>query len=329
MERRRRLAATLGLVALVVVDLVLVFSALRFTGRSSLADASTPATVQTDVAATAAPIQADNATSSASGASPTTSPTTVLAPIVRAVPLMVVITAVDGSTAWRATTGSCGSTSATLSLTSTGGRTWQNVKSPYPVLMRVQPTDATRAFVAGADPNCVMGVRSTTDTGTTWTGTGPGSLSETLTRDAKDPTKVRAPGGRTVAPCGTLVVIDVARSSANAAQALCADGTLHTSGDDGRTWPQTGQVSGALAMDSKVVGGTVTAFVVGPADGCAGLRLKSVVNDVVADLGCAEIGPTLTPGTVALSVPSPDTGWLLAGEQTWRSTDGLKTWARA
>ena len=123
-----------------------------------------------------------------------------------ATPLTRIITAVDGTTAWRATTGSCLASGAALSFTSNGGRTWQNAKTPYPVVTRVQPTDAARAFVVGGDPNCVMGVRTTVDSGTTWTGTGPGNLSETLARDTKDPTKVRAPGGRTVAPCGTLTV---------------------------------------------------------------------------------------------------------------------------
>ena len=331
MERRKRLAATLGLVALVVVDLVLVFAALRISGRSITSESSSLSAVTTEPSA---PSVADGSTTSststggATGSDPAAT-TAAPAPPPPPVPLTVVITAVDASTAWRATTGTCGGTNASLSLTTAGGRTWQNVKAPYPVLTRVQPSDAARAFVAGADPNCVMGVRSTTDTGTTWTGTGPGSLSETLTRDAKDPTKVRAPGGRTAAPCGTLVVIDVARSSANGAQALCADGTLHTSADDGRTWPQSGQVSGALALDSKVVGGVVTAFVVATATDCDGLRVRSVTTDAVTDLGCAPIGSTPTPGTVALSAPSPDAGWLLVGEQTWRSTDGLVTWARA
>ena len=48
MERRRRLAATLGLLALVVVDLVLVFAALRFTGRSSATDPAEPSMTLTD-----------------------------------------------------------------------------------------------------------------------------------------------------------------------------------------------------------------------------------------------------------------------------------------
>lgn len=331
MGQRRRLASTLGLMALVILDVVLVLAALRISERPPRSESSalTPEALGPFASPSVADQPTPSATRPAAAEAPATVPTTAVGTTVPPVPLTVVITAVDGSSAWRAITGACGGTSASLSVTTSGGTTWQSVRTPYPVLMRVQPTDGARAFVAGADPNCVMGVRSTTDTGTTWTGTGPGSLSETLTRDAKDPTKVRAPGGRTAAPCGTLVVIDLARSSATQAQALCADGTLHTSADDGRTWPQSGQIDGALALDSKVVGGVVTAFVVSATADCDGLRLRSVANTVVTDLGCAQIGSTPTPGTVALSVPSPDSGWLLVGGQTWRSTDGLNTWARA
>ena len=333
MERRKRLATTPGLTALTIVDIVLVFAALRFFARGDTGDTVPEVAVATqapDSTETASGIRSASATQGNSAAALATSTTAISEPVAPpAIPLTRIITAVDGDTAWRGTTGTCSTSGAALAVTSDGGRTWQNTKTPYPVVTRVQPTDAPRAFVAGADPDCVMGVRSTTDTGTTWIGTGPGSLSETLTRDAKDPTRVRAPGGRTAAPCGTLVVIDLARSSTTGAQALCADGTLRTSADDGRTWPQSGQVNGALAIDSKIVGGNVTAFVVTTTQGCAGLRLKSVVNDVVIDLGCAEIASTPTPGTVALSVPNPDTGWLLVGAETWRSDDGLKTWARS
>jgi hypothetical protein len=58
MERRRRLAATLGLVALVIVDIVLVIAALRITGQSSATE-----TPVTDV--TAGPTGSDRAPSPA------------------------------------------------------------------------------------------------------------------------------------------------------------------------------------------------------------------------------------------------------------------------
>ena len=291
MERRKRLAATLGLVALVLLDVVLVFAALRLFGRGQSGPEPSAATI-----ATQGPDQARPPERRASPvrpgpqphrASTSTSSGVASAP---ATPLTRIITAVDGSTAWRASTGSCLASGAALSFTSNGGKTWQNAKTPYPEVFRVQPTDASRAFVVGGDPNCVMGTRSTVDGGTTWTGTGPGTLADILARDIKDPTKVRAPGGRTVAPCGTLAVVDLARNSTTGAEALCADGSIRATTDDGRTWPQAGQVDGALALDSRVNNGTVTALVARQRADCTGVAFSSVANGETTDLGCAATG---------------------------------------
>ena len=152
------------------------------------------------------------------------------------------------------------------------------------MITRVQATDATKGFVVGADAACSMGVRTTTDGGATWPGTG--SLADTLARDAKDPTKVRAPGGRTVAPCGTVPVVDLARNSERGAQVLCADGSLRTSTDDGATWPETGKVTSGLALDGKLVGSTVTAYVAWSRPGCEGVQVSTVADGKVGDLGC-------------------------------------------
>lgn len=321
MERRKRLAATLGLVALVLVDIALVFAALRITGRSSAAEVpSSDGTVgptSAPAVTTATPVPVTSTT--APDAGPTNIP---------GVPLTVVMSAVDGTLAWRATVGTCGSGGATVQITTDGGKTWRNRTSPYPVITRIQATDATKGFVVGADEACAMGVRSTTDGATTWPGTG--SLADTLARDASDPTKVRAPGNRTVAPCGTTQVVDLARNSANGAEALCADGSIRSSGDDGRTWPEAGRVTSALALDSKLVGSTVTAYVAWTKEGCEGVQVSTVVNSQVADLGCAPADAAdVVPGKVALAAPNQDTGWLVVGTTTWRSSDGLKTWSKA
>ncbi len=322
MERRKRLAATLGLVALVLVDIALVFAALRLTGRSSAAEVpSSDGTVgpTSAPAATTTPPASATTTTTAPDAGPTN---------ITGVPLTVVVSAVDGNLAWRATVGTCGSGGATVQITSDGGKTWRTRTSPYPVITRIQATDATKGFVVGADEACAMGVRSTTDGATTWPGTG--SLADTLARDASDPTKVRAPGSRTVAPCGTTQVVDLARNSANGAEALCADGSFRSSGDDGRTWPEAGRVTSALAMDSKLVGSTVTAYVAWTKEGCEGVQVSTVVNSQVTDLGCAPVtAAEVVPGKVALAAPNPNTGWLVVGSTTWRSSDGLKTWSKA
>jgi hypothetical protein len=323
MERRKRLWATLGLVALALVDIALVFAALRITGRTAAGDQS-PATsvTQTDSPAPTSEGTPAPATSTSPGPSTETATGSPAA----GVPLTLLVAAVDGSSAWRATVGACSGGGASVQVSADGGKTWRSRTSPYPVVMRIQASDASKAFAVGADGSCGMGVRSTTDGGATWPGTVP--LAGTLSRDAKDATKVRAPGGRTVAPCGGVAVVDLARNSATGAQVLCADGKLLSSVDDGATWTDAGSVPGALALDSKPVGSSVTAFVARSLGSCEGVQLSTVVDGNVTDVGCAGVGQA-EPGKVALSVPTPQTGWLLVGTTTWRSTDGLKTWAKA
>ena len=144
MKRRRRLAATLGLVALVIVDIALVFAALRITGRSSAAE--TPSADGTIATASSGP---EPVTTSAAPEPSASATGTSAAPTnVPGVPLTVVLSVVDGSLAWRATVGSC-SGGAAVQITTDGGKTWRNRTSPYPVITRVQATDATKGFVVG------------------------------------------------------------------------------------------------------------------------------------------------------------------------------------
>jgi photosystem II stability/assembly factor-like uncharacterized protein len=324
MERRRHLAATLGLVVLVIIDAALVFAALRITGRSSAAE---PATDVTAAATTSEPASTrtetvTTPTGPASSTAPATGPANV-----PGVPTTVVLSVVNGDVAWRATVGSCGPGGGAVDVTTDGGKTWRNRTSPFPVVTRISATDATKGFVVGGDAACSMGVRTTSDAGGTWPGTAP--LADTLARDAKDPTKVHAPGNLTVAPCEAAPVVDLARSSSTAAQVMCADGTIRSSTDDGKTWPETAKITSGLALDSRLVGTTVTAYVAWTKNGCEGVQVSKVVDGQVSDLGCARTGAEAGPGQLALAAPTPDTGWLLVGGSTWRSSDGLKTWSKA
>ena len=280
MKRRRRLAATLGLVVLVLIDIALVFAALRITGRSSAAEV--PAS---DVTAYNSVEPAPTGTPTGPSTPAPTTATSAAPTNVPGVPLGVIVSAVDGSLAWRATVGSCASGGAALQISTDGGKTSRNRTSPYAVVTRIQATDASKGFVVGAAQDCSMGVKQTTDGGGTWPGNG--SLADTLARDAKDPTKVRAPGSRTVTPCGSSPVVDLVRNSANGAQVLCADGTIRSSIDDGQTWPEAGRVTSGLALDSKLVGGSATAYVARLTEGAQAVQISAVADGKISDLGCA------------------------------------------
>jgi len=314
MERRGGTASTVGLIVLLLADLALVGATLRIPGPTTagptVSSTATPALIATTAERPVLPGTGTSATTVAAKPSPVT----------------ISLAAVDANIAWRASMGSCGSGGSALEVTNDGGRTWRNRVAPFPVLTRIQPTDASKAFVAGANEGCEMAVRTTTDSGFTWS--APGSVVETWSRDAKDPARVRTPGGRTAAPCGTSVVIDLARTSSTTAQALCVDGTIHDTTDAGRTWPGTARAVGGLALDNRQNGPATTAYVVVVRSGCDGLRVIEVVPGGGRDLGCASLQGTPPPGTVAVSVVG-DVGWLVAGGDTWKSMDGLRTWSRA
>ena len=65
-------------------------------------------------------------------------------------------------------------------------------------------------------------------------------------------------------------------------------------------------MTSALALDSKLVGSTVTAYVAWTKEGCEGVQVSTVVNSQVADLGCVPAeAADVVPGKVALAVPAP------------------------
>ncbi len=175
MRQRSTALANVGLVLLLLVDVLLLGAVLRFPGGLNASGApATEPTSRPPVAATSAPVPA----------SPT--PETSTMPVQSAVvPLRTSVTTVDADVAWRVTVGSCVTGGGAVAVTSDGGRTWRDRPAPYPQISRVEATDASSAFVVGADERCEMGVRTTTSSGVTWS--APGPVSDTWARDAKDP----------------------------------------------------------------------------------------------------------------------------------------------
>jgi len=333
--RGRPRLTLVALVILLLVDVALIAIAYRGVSgdqaqRGTASSAST--TPSPDTTASSTP--ATTAITTASSTPATTATTTATAPpsastspgTGEARPLSQVVVAVNGDTAWRITVGACPAGGAAIASSGDGGKTWRTRTSPSPVLVRVQPTDASKAFVVGATKDCEMEVRSTGDAGATWApSTGVG---DAWARDAADATKVRA-GNRRVAPCESRAVLDLVRASARAAEALCADGELKESADEGATWTSVGRLPGAMALDNRLENGAVTAYLVGRSAGCAGLTLTSVRSGAPTTLGCADLGGSpVAAGSVSISVAGND-GWLLVGDATWRSRDGLRTWSKA
>ncbi len=322
-SRGRRRLTLIAVVTLLLADVALV--AIAFKGVSG--GQPQPRTVSSASVTTRSESTAPGAPTTTAAAKATALPPVPSSPSTgEARPLSQAVVAVNANTAWRVTVGACPGGGSAIASSGDGGKTWRPHSSSSPVLVRVQPADASAAFVVGATKDCEMQVRNTGDAGATWTpDTG---VQDVWARDAADATKARAPGNRRVAPCGSRMVLDLVRISARAAQALCSDGELTESTDEGATWTSVARLQGAMALDNRLENGTVTAYLVGRAAGCPGLTLTSVRSGVLTMLGCVDLGgSSVAAGSVLISVVGNE-GWLLVGDATWRSRDGLRTWSK-
>ena len=130
------------------------------------------------------------------------------------------------------------------------------------------------------------------------------------------------PDAGSARPCDDRVVADLAVGTNGRASVLCADGTILSTKDTGLTWKDRGRLSGALAITTDSENRTVAARVGAPS--CAGLQIMRIGRK--APLGCVAVAPDeVEPGQVAISAAG-SVGWLVAGQQVWRSTDGLEAW---
>ncbi|MHA3837592.1 hypothetical protein ACXR8F_17880 [Terrabacter sp. AAH1] len=325
----RRVAAA-GLVAFLAIDIGLVVMALR-AGRN--APAASPQVAATLTAPGTAPAGATTPVPSIPPApstttSATTAPTTPASePSAGVVPVARLVSALDATTAWRATVGSCTAGGARVEVSTDGGATWTRLRSPARAVARVQPMSRTEAFVIGAGAECTPRQYATKDGGETW---GPSTVVRGgWARRLDGPTRVLAPRAARATPCGQATVVDLSRTSATQAEALCAGGSVVATKDGGLTWTDAGSAPGAVALGTRLsAGGAPSTYAVRVVARCRGLQ----VVRVSADQGAAPIGcvgaEAVAPGQVGLSVTAA-AGWIVAGDQTWVSSRDLTSWKRA
>jgi len=313
--------ATAGLVAFLAVDVALVAFALRSGHNASQAlpavSTTRSAALTTSPPATAAP--------AAPGTTGTIAPTSGTTPAAKAVPVTRLVSALDAARAWRATTGACVAGGATVEVTADGGRSWTKLRSPARAVARVQPLDEARVFVIGAGPDCTLEQYASRDAGRTWQ--IPTAVSGGWARRLDEPTQVLAPKEAAATPCGDAVVVDLSRTSAAQAQALCADGSVVVTDDGGTTWSDSGDAPGGVALSNLLVDNTLTTYAVRIVGACKGVQLVEVVKGRTATVvACV---PVATPerGSIGLSV-TDRAGWIVSGNQTWVSQGDLNSWKR-
>ena len=321
-----RLSAV-GIAGLVALDVALVAMAVNYTAPTP-ASAGGPVIASTTALSTPAPSgQSGSASSPTTSSASSTSPTSSTTPVQPA-PLRMALVAVNGAVAWRTTRGSCPDGGGSVSVTSDGGKTWTPRAVGAQAVMRVRPTSTTAASVVSASRDCEPQVRTTSDSGATWTQAG--GTNTTWFRDLQDNRLVHSPGLQAVRPCDEAAVLDLAPVGSSGAWALCGDGRLRASEDSGASWNTPGTVSGAVALDARADKTGSTAYVLRVADECDGLQIVRVGGGRAAAsaLGCVEVSAGIESGTITLSVAGSD-GWVGIGERVWRSRDGMQTWSPA
>lgn len=303
----RRSLPTLGLVALLVVDLALVVWALwpSSSPRSTAAPSSTASFSGTaasagspGAAASGSPRPSASASAGAEGA-------------VRAVPLTRLVAAVDARVAWLADAGTCEDPGA-VHVTTDGGRAFSTAAAPGSVT-RVRPSDAGNGFVVGGDSRCRTRLWNTGVAGEEWTGAR--SASGAWGRDPEDPTRVHRPGGEPVRPCeGDARVVDLAGLRDGVGSVVCSDGTLRTTANGGGAWATTLTREGLLALSLTAPGRGALALVTAE---CRGVGVAALDDGRAGEVQCVE---DVIPreGQVSVSVVGRAT-WLVAGDTVLRA----------
>jgi hypothetical protein len=306
---RRRLWIYIAVIAFVVVDVLLISWALG--SRTPATSATTPGPIPSFAPQTSA--------------TPTPTPTTA-APTI-AVPPTRILSALDGTTAWRATTGECPAP-ATPELTTNAGETWgmtdataevqitalQSLTVVSDSLIQLVGLSAdecapqfARSFVAGEDYSLA-----------------PILLGDQWYVDPADRTVVSTPSGTMAAPCDSVVAL-AARSDTEAG-VLCSDTSVFTTQNGGDTWGDPVTIRGAVNLAVTEMGYVIAT--VGLPE-CAGVQLiaLSVEPPTATPTGCLPVDePAETmQGNVAVA-EAAGTIWVWAGDSVRRSIDQGTSW---
>jgi hypothetical protein len=310
-------AATIGLGAFLLADIVLVALALRPPPVNTDQQAIPAGTARPAATATGTGAGGGTTTSTAAPTKPATTKATSPVPVQR------MIVGIDADNAWRATMGSCDAGGSLVQVTDDGGRTWTKGTSPSKAVARIQPLEGGVGFVYAAGPDCSLEEWTTRDNSATWT--GPKAIVGAWTRQIAQATEVATPNDPAATPCGTVAVLDLSRTSAEQAEALCANGKVLVTNDGGTSWDDSGSAPGAVALSNRLEDSVLTTYAAQIASSCAGVQVVKVIQGkAAAPLACVETETTPEAGQVGISAATA--GWLVVGDETWTSGADLTTW---
>lgn len=307
---RRRMWIYLGVLAFVLVDVLLISWAL---GSRT---AGTPAT-------TVGPIPTFTPETSQ-----TPTPTAAAATV--AIPPTRLLSALDDTTAWRATTGECPAATATPELTTDVGETWQatdatdDVQVTAPLSLAVL-SDTLVEMVGLAEADCAPQFVRSFVAGDDYANY-PDLLAGQWYVDPVDRGTVHTPEGDVAAPCDSVVNLAARSDDDSSAAIVCADTSVLSTTDSGSTWSDPLKHPGIVTLAETDLGYVIAT--VGLPE-CEGVQLTALsVNPTTATpTGClpVDMGAETLQGNVAIS-EADGALWVWAGDAVRRSIDQGTSW---
>ncbi|WP_445996342.1 hypothetical protein ACUWEX_11490 [Okibacterium fritillariae] len=319
-QPRWRTWLIVGVALFLVIDVVVIALALAQNRTPADVSTSRPIPTFTDTPATPAtpaPGSGGAGSGSGSGAPATGAPGAVDDTL----PATRFIAADNGTSAWRATQGSCPTGAGVIERTTDGGVTWVNVPAAsldLRQIFRFTSLGASSAAVVGTTgDDCTLEAFRTFSAGSTWSANAA-ELAAATYIDPAQPTVVQTPAGPVTPPCPNPR--QVVPGTANLT-VLCTDQLLSQQSDG--AW-SSAQVAGALAATSTSDGLTVVRAGV---QGCAGLSIATLPADLsgarLTPVGC--LAAETSPAEVAIS-ESMGSLWLWSNAASYVSSDGGATW---
>lgn len=240
----RRLAgkhwATIGIVALVVLNVVLIVPLVRHQSAApskAHASQSPPPANGSTSGESASPLPSNSASNSASsspGALQTDQPRRLLA-------------ANSDRIAWRADPAGCGGNSK-VEVTTDGGKTWRRTDTGLTSVVRLKATGGASVFAIGADKNCNPVYASADAPDASWQ-RDESLLQSTWFRTPNNLGMVHDPQGQTSNPCGKHGLVDLAGLGTSQAIVLCGKGRLRVR-NGGQGWHTALKTSGVVALNA-------------------------------------------------------------------------------
>ncbi|TFC47460.1 hypothetical protein E3O47_15195 [Cryobacterium sp. TMT2-17-1] len=236
-----------------------------------------------------------------------------------------ILTALDASTLWRATTGDCPAATANPELSTDAGETWTALDASADtdsssILSITISSESEASMVTLTAADCTPQRVTTFVAGDQWQ-EYPDRVGTNWYVDPADRATVHGPTGTFPAPCTSVVAL--APRTDTTAAVLCSDGTLFRTDDGAATFGSGVALPGAANLTVSDDGYIIVAT---DQAGCAGAQLLATpeeLDGVLTPSGCRET--EVTPGDLAVA-SADGFVWLWAGDEMSKSSDGGTTW---